>query len=130
MSKRTNKIINEVIEQIVDIVSTKYGIKPENIRKDIKDIPKNLECQYIINEKTGKKCGVVLCTHHKKEIKEEINEEINEDNNGYFPEGYSNIYKGLDDVIQESIMFSNIDSVRRCNNMPTLGFSEKYKLDF
>tara|TARA_Y100000389_G_scaffold100214_1_gene96982 strand:- start:1417 stop:1806 length:390 start_codon:yes stop_codon:yes gene_type:complete len=129
MSKRTNKIINEVIEQIVDIVSTKYGIKPENIRKDIKDIPKNLECQYIINEKTGTKCGVVLCTHHKKEIKEKIKEEI-KDNNGYFPEGYSNIYKELDDVIQESIMFSNIDSVRRRNNMPTLGFSEKYKLDF
>jgi len=125
MSKRTNKIINEVIEKIVDTISTKYGINSENLKKDIKNIPKNLECQYITNKKQ-EKCGVVLCTHHKKEIKKEIKH----DNNEYFPEAYSSIYKGLGDVIDESIMFCNIDSVRRHNNMPTLGFSQKYKLDF
>lgn len=103
MSKR-NKIVNEVIEQILYLLSTKYGINSENVRKDIKDVPKNLECQYI-NEKTGKKCGVVLYIHHKQEEKEE-------NNNEYFPKEYSTIYKGLNDVIKESIMFSIIDSIR------------------
>lgn len=125
MSKRTNKIVNEVIEQIVYLLSTKYGINSENVRKDIKEVPTHLECQYI-NKKTGRKCGVILCIHHKQEEKKEKEE----NNSEYFPKEYSTIYKGLDDVIKESIMFSNIDSTRRENNMPTLGFSEKYKLDF
>lgn len=66
MSKRTNKVVTSVIENIVLAVSSKYNI---NIRELAESVPKSLECEYILTKgkRRGKKCGVVLCDRHKKE---------------------------------------------------------------
>ena len=64
-SKRTDKVVTAVIENIVMAVAGKYNI---NIRELVENVPKSLECGYILTKgkRNGKKCGVVLCVHHKR----------------------------------------------------------------
>jgi len=107
--KRTEKITKEVLKRVSIVISNTYNIDKQDIIDHIKDIPDSLKCNYTLTKgkRKGQLCGVTLCPHHQDDHTEDeptIRLDHNED------EKYDS---DIAAAIEESIMYENINSIRR-----------------
>ena len=54
MSKRTEKIILEVLERVSNVIGNRYRIDPTQVMDLIKDIPDSLHCTYVLTKRQTK----------------------------------------------------------------------------
>ena len=68
MSKRTEKIILEVLERVSNVIGNRYRIDPTQLMDLIKDIPDSLHCTYVLTKgkRKGNVCNVALCPHYEQ----------------------------------------------------------------
>ena len=110
--KRTDKIMDAVLERVSDVISNRYNINKNDIIDNIKNIPESFRCNYTLTKgkRKGQSCGTVLCPHHPEH--EYMNfMEISGD------EKYDS---DIACAIDESIMYANVNDARRAKGLNPL----------
>ena len=125
MSKRTEKIILEVLERVSNLIGNRYRIDPTQLMDLIKDIPDSLHCTYVLTKgkRKGNVYNVALCTHHEqKSVGQEVLFETKENTPIYISDEELEYGDAtLREIIAESIMYANVNKSRREQGIPPLG---------
>ena len=125
MSKRTEKIILEVLERVSNVIGNRYRIDPTQVMDLIKDIPDSIHCTYVLTKgkRKGNVFNVALCPHHEqKSVGQEVLFETKENTPIYISDEELEYGDAtLREIIAESIMYANVDKSRREQGIPPLG---------
>ena len=127
--KRTEKIIDVILQKVSEKIGEVYTVDPEEILNHIHDIPESLNYTHIFTKgkRKGRICNATLCPHHESDIKSNddggvvlefgeskeavfIPYEISDSENTFGDNDAVDANMAI--AIEESIMYTNVNSTR------------------